>query len=179
MNSLEKIQKGMRVLQILSKIILVFAGVGVVLSSVAAILVATDVLNSGNNFLNFLSVTAEMSKEQLVGILTAAACSLLFGGVLTAFAYRYFAAELKEGTPFTNAGADRIKQLGIITIVLSVISMGIVDAIYENINLSAWNKFDDAGGITFGICLILLAMVIRYGAELEQQGKKEQGGKNF
>lgn len=172
MNSLEKIQKGMRVLQILSKIILVFVCVGVVLTSVAAILVATDVLNTENQFLIFLSVTAEISKEQLVGILTASDCSLLFGGVLTAFAYQYLTAELKEGTPFTNAGADRIKRLGIITIVLSVISMGIADTIYENINLSAWNRFDDAGGITFGICLILLAMVIRYGAELEQRGKK-------
>lgn len=172
MNNLEKIQKGMRVLQILSKIILVFDCVGVVLSSAAAILVATGVLNTGNQFLNFLSVSAEISKEQLVGILTAAVCSLLFGGVLTAFVCQYFTAELKEGTPFTNAGADRIKRLGIIMIVLSVISMNIVGGIYENINLSAWNKFDDAGGITFGICLILLAMVIRYGAELEQRGKQ-------
>lgn len=86
MNNLEKIQKGMRVLQILSKVILVFDCVGVVLSSAAAILVATGVLNTGNQFLNFLSVSAEISKEQLVGILTAVACFLLFGGVLTAFA---------------------------------------------------------------------------------------------
>lgn len=172
MNNLEKIQKGMRVLQILSKVILVFDCVGVVLSSAAAILVATGVLNTGNQFLNFLSVSAEISKEQLVGILTAAACSLLFGGVLTAFACQYFTAELKEGTPFTNAGADRIKRLGIIMIVLSVISTSIVGSIYENINLSAGNRFDDAGGITFGICLILIAMVVRYGTELEQQGKQ-------
>lgn len=172
MNNLEKIQKGMRVLQIFSKVILVLACVGIVLSSVAAILVATDVLNAENQFHNFLSVSTEISKEQLVGILTAAACSLLFGGVLTAFAYQYFTAELKEGTPFTNAGADRIKRLGIIMIVLSVISTSIVGSIYENINLSAGNRFDDAGGITCGICLILIAMVVRYGAELEQRGKQ-------
>lgn len=48
------------------------------------------------------SVTAEMSKEQIIGILTTSAVSLLFGGILTVFAYRYFTAELKEGTPFTN-----------------------------------------------------------------------------
>ena len=77
MSSLEKIQKGMRVFQILSKIVLVFAIVGVALTSIAAVLVAADI-------------------------------SLLFGSV----------------TP--------------------------------------------------GICLLLLAMVIRYGAELEQ---KTKGGK--
>ncbi|MCU6687680.1 hypothetical protein OCV99_14290 [Dorea acetigenes] len=51
-----------------------------------------------NQFLHFLSVTAEMSKAQMIGILTVAAVSVLFGGILTAFAYRYFTAELKEGT---------------------------------------------------------------------------------
>lgn len=171
MSNLEKIQKGMRVLQILSKIILIFAIVGVALASIGATLVASDVLSMENQFLHFLSVTAEMSKGQLVGTLTAAAASLLFGGILMAFAYRYFTEELKEGTPFTNAGADRIKQLGIMEIALSVISMWIIDGIYENIGLEQWNRFDDAGSITIGICLILLAMVIRYGAELEQKNK--------
>ncbi len=169
MSNLEKIQKGMRVLQILSKIILIFAIVGVALASIGAVLVATDVANMENQFLHFISVTAEISKGQLVGTLTAAAVSLLFGGILTAYAYRYFTAELKEGTPFTNAGADRIKRLGIMEIVLSVISMWIIDGIYEKIGLAEWNRFDDAGSITFGICLILIAMVVRYGAELEQK----------
>lgn len=168
MNNLEKIQKGMRVLQILSKIVLIFAIVGLALTSIGAALVASDVLNLENQFLHFLSVTAEMSKSQLVGTLTAAAVSLLFGGILTAFAYRYFTAELKEGTPFTNTGADRIKQLGIMEIILSVVSMCIIDGIYEKIGLTEWNRFDDAGSITFGVFLILLAMVVRYGAELER-----------
>ena len=148
---------------------MIVAIVGVALASIGATLVASDVLNMENQFLHFLSVTAEMSKGQLVGILTAAAISLLFGGILTAFVYRYFTAELKEGTPFTNAGADRIKQLGIMEIALSVISMWVIDGIYENISLSEWNRFDDAGSITLGICLILLSMVVRYGAELEQR----------
>ncbi len=127
MSNLEKIQKRNGVLQILSKIILIFAIVGVVSASIGATLVASDVLNMENQFLHFLSVTAEMSKGQLVGILTAAAISLLFGGILMALAYRYFTAELKEGTPFTNAGADRIKQIGIIEIVISIISMSVID----------------------------------------------------
>lgn len=143
MSSLEKIQKGMRVFQILSKIVLVFAVVGVVLTSIAAVLVAADI-------------------------------SLLLGGIITLFVYRYFTAELKEGTPFTSAGADRVKQLGIITIVLSVISVSVTDFIYERINLPSWNMFDDSGSVMLGICLLLLAMVIRYGAELEQKAK---GGK--
>jgi len=171
MCNLEKIQKGMRMLQILSKIILISAIVGIALTSIGAALVASDVLNTENQFLHFLSATAEISKGQLVGTLTAVAISLLFGGIITAFVYRYFTAELKEGTPFTNTGADRIKQIGIMEIVLSAISMYIIDGIFEKIGLQGWNRFDDTGGITFGIFLILLAMLIRYGAELEHKAR--------
>ena len=53
MSNLEKIQKVMRVLQILSKIILILAIVGLVMTSVGAILVASDVLNTENQFLHF------------------------------------------------------------------------------------------------------------------------------
>lgn len=169
MSNLEKIQKGMRVLQVLSKIILIFAIVGVVLTSIGVTLVATGVANMENQFLHFISATAGMSKGQIVGTLTAAAVSLLFGGIITALAYRYFTAELKEGTPFTNAGADRIKWLGIMQIVLSIISTQIVDVIYEKIGLAEWNRFDDASHIGIGIGLILLGMVVLYGAELEQK----------
>ncbi len=169
MSNLEKIQKGMRVLQILSKIVLIFAIVGTILASIGAILVVSDVLSMENQFLHFLSVTAKMSKGQIVGILTASALYLLFGVIITAFVYRYFKEELKEGTPFTNAGAGRIKQLGIMEILLSIISTWVIDGIYENIGLAEWNRFDDAGGITLGIFLILLSMVVRYGAELEQR----------
>lgn len=80
-------------------------------------------------------------------------------------------AELKEGTPFTNAGADRIKWLGIMVIVLPNISMWITDGIYERIRLAEWNRLEDAGSITFGIFLLLLAMVVRHGTELEQKSK--------
>ena len=65
-NYLEKIQKGMRAFQILFKIIMIFQYVGIALTSIAAMLVATDVLNNGNKFLNFVEVAAEINKEQIV-----------------------------------------------------------------------------------------------------------------
>ncbi len=167
MSNLDKIQKGMRVLQTLSKIILIFAIVGLAMTSVGAALLASDVLSPENRLLHFLLTAAEITRGQLIGTLLAAAASLLFGGIFTAFVYRYFTAELKEGTPFTNAGADRIKRLGIMQTVLAVVSAAITDGIYEKIDLSDWNRFDGAGSVTLGICLILIAAVVRYGAELE------------
>ena len=58
-------------------------------------------------------------------------------------------------------------------IAISIISMSVIDGIHENIGLAEWSRFDDAGGITLGICLILLSMVVRYGAELEQKNKRK------
>lgn len=169
MSNLDKIQKGMRVFQILTKIILILAIIGVALTSIGAALVASNVLSLENQFLHFLFAAPEITKGQLIGTLLAAATSLLLSGIFTVFVYRYFTAELKEGTPFTSAGADRIKQLGIMQIILAVVSAAITDGIYEKISLSDWNRFDDAGSITLGICLILIAMVVRYGAELEHR----------
>lgn len=174
MNNLEKIQKTMGVFQTLCKILSIFACVGVALTSIAVILVSTDVLNAENQFLHFLSATAEIRKGQLVGVLTAAACSLLVDGILAVFAYRYFTAELKEGTPFTNAGADRIKRLGIMTIILSIVSECISDGIYEIIDLAEWNRFDGTASIMLGICLLLIVAVVRYGAELEQKNQEKK-----
>ena len=51
----------------------------------------------------------------------------------------------------------------------AVVSAAITDGIYETINLSDWNQFDDTGGIALGIGLILMAMIVRYGAELEHR----------
>ena len=170
-NYLEKIQKGMRAFQILFKIIMIFQYVGIALTSIAAMLVATDVLNNGNKFLNFVEVAAEINKEQIVGSLVATAIYLLFLCILSTFTYRYFTHYLKECTPITNILAHKVKQLGNITIVISLISTWIIDIIYEMINISEGNRFDDAGGIVFGIFLILLSTVIRYGAELEQEKK--------
>ena len=169
MSNLEKIQKGMRVLKTLSKIILIFAIVGLALTSVGAILVASDEVNTENQFFHFLFAAAEITKGQLIGTLLAETTSLLLSGIFMAFVYRYFTAELKEETPFTNTGADRIKQLGIMQIVLALVSAAITDAIYDKINLSDWNRFDGVNSIVLGICLILIATVVRYGAELEHR----------
>ncbi len=169
MNHLDKIQKGMNVLQILSKILLIVAYMGAALTLAGGILVAAGVLNTENQFLHFISDIAGVTTDQLTGILIAAAVSMLSGGILATCAERYFAAEQKEGTPFTNAGADRVKRLGILTIIISLVSVCITEGIYEAIRLADWNKFDDAGGVLIGICLILLSAVFRYGAELEQK----------
>lgn len=175
MNSLEKVQKVMRVFKILAKIVMILSYVAAVLALVSGILLISGapdrVIGHFMEIGSFMEKTGG-NKTQIAGILFATAAASLLGGIMSTFACLYFAAEVKEGTPFTDAGADRVKRLGIIVIVLSVVSACITEVIYDWIGLSAWNQFDQTGGVTVGICLLLLAMVLRYGAELEQKSRE-------
>lgn len=169
MSNLEKIQKGMRGLLALSKIVLFMAIVGWAFTMIGAALVASGVVGMENWLGRFLETAAGITRKQLTGTLLASSVPFLFGGIFTAFLYHYFKEERKAGTPFTSTGAVRIKKLGMLQVGLTVLNLVITDGIYEEIGLLEWNRYDDAGGIVLGIFLILLSTVFRYGAELEQR----------
>ena len=169
MNNLEKIQKGIKILQIITKIILLLTTLSTTLTLVILVLVKTNVLSMENKLFVLLSITSLLTKKQFISILLATIVSLLFSNIFIAFVYHYCCKELKEETPFTNTGAKRIRQIGIIQIVLSLLSGAITDGIYEKIDLKDWNRFDNTDNIIFGICLILISFAIYYGAELENK----------
>lgn len=167
MSNLERIQKGMKVFQILSKIILITSFVGFVLTSISTTLIATNILNENNQFLHFISVTTTISKDQIIMTLIATAISLLVGSILTFNVYHYFTTELREGTPFTQTGAKRITQLGILFIITDILEAAFFATIEKYMSL--YTRFDNGSNISLGICLLLIAFIIRYGAELEQK----------
>lgn len=83
------------------------------------------------------------------------------------FATRYFRRELARGNPFTLSGAEKIKRLGIITVVA-----GIVQGIILRFMLS-----DFIGGfIVLGIMFIAMSVIFRYGAELREEKEKNPLG---
>lgn len=94
---------------------------------------------------------------------------LIFGAIEAICVCRYFKLELSEGTPFTETGAKSITKLGILFIVVDILSAAFSSAMEKFAFVS--EGIDNGGGIGIGICLILLAMVVRYGAELEQRGR--------
>lgn len=94
---------------------------------------------------------------------------LIFGAIEAICVCRYFKLELSEGTPFTETGAKSITKLGILFIVVDILSAAFSSAMEKFAFFS--EGIDNGGGIGIGICLILLAMVVRYGAELEQRGR--------
>lgn len=108
MNHLDKIQKGMNVLQILSKILLIVAYMGAALTLAGGILVAAGVLNTENQFLHFISDIAGVTTDQLTGILIAAAVSLLSGGILATCA-ELFCRGAKGGNAVYKCGSRQGK----------------------------------------------------------------------
>lgn len=167
MTTLDKIQKVMRVFKTLTKIAMILSYVAAGLMLVGAGQISLNSVGINIPLLDSFTDTTGVDVQQAKWIVIATGITVLVTAILLTLAYLYFAMEVKFGTPFTIVGAQIIKLLGICSIVLSLISMSVTDAIYERIGLSAWNNFDNAGGVTLGVCLILLSLILRYGAELE------------
>lgn len=169
MTNLEKIQKAMKVFQIIAKIVMVFSIVGAVFTLISGSIVLMADKVPFAEFLQKIFVEAgAISSRQELGIkLLCDSMVLIFGTIEVICVCRYFKLELSEGTPFTEAGAKSITKLGILFIVVDILSAAFSSAMEKFAFIS--ERIDNGGGIGIGICLILLAMVVRYGAELEQR----------
>lgn len=171
MNNLEKIQKAMKVFQIIAKIVMVFSIVGAVFTLVCgSVSLMADKLPFGELLQRLLIEANRTIDNRKIGIaLLCESVILIMGAIEAICVCRYFKLELSEGTPFTEAGAKSITKLGILFIVVEILSAAFSSAMEKFAFVS--ERMDNGGGIGIGICLILLAMVVRYGAELEQRGR--------
>lgn len=170
-NNLEKIQKTMKVFQTLTKIVLVFSFVAIAFTLVAgSVSLMADKLPFGELLQRLLIEADRTIDNREIGIaLLCESVVLIFGAIEAICVCRYFKLELSEGTPFTETGAKSITKLGILFIVVDILSAAFSSAMEKFAFFS--EGIDNGGGIGIGICLILLAMVVRYGAELEQRGR--------
>lgn len=172
MQSLTVIQKTFKVFKVLSK-------VAMILSFVWAGLTATGLLcgivwYSGGSVLGasretLLSLTMTGSLNQMMGVLLSDLVFALTDGALFLSAYRYFRQEQADGTPFTRSGAERIKRLGIRTIVLPLVAVILSAVFFELFGVSQAAMADrgNLSSLSMGIVLILASLVFRYGADLE------------
>lgn len=171
MNNLEIIQKTMKVFQIITKIVMIFSLVAATFTLISGSIVLRADRVPFAEFLQKMFVeTGAISSRQELGIkLLCDSVMLIFGAIEAICVCRYFKLELSEGTPFTEAGARSITKLGILFIVVDILSATFSSAMEKFSFVS--ERMDNGGGIISGLILILLAMVVRYGAELEQRGK--------
>ena len=173
MKSLQTIQKTFRVFQTLSKIAMVLSFVWAGLAALG--LLCGIVWNWGGNvfgvnqeLLHSLTVTGGLT--EMIGVLLVDFILALTDGILLVFALRYFKAEQADGTPFSHSGADLMKRLGILLIVLPAVAtilVGILHGIFDMVQIEAADV-GNGTSVMMGIMLILVSLILRYGAEMEE-----------
>lgn len=175
MKTLESIQKTYKVFETLAKIamILSFIWAGTILIGV----LGGIVWQSGGNIVGVpveyaLKLTQTGAVLQMIGVLLGDFVSALTEGLLFLFAHRYFKQELADGTPFTMAGAEQVKSLGIKTIVMPLVAIIISAVIYECFGVTHPGNWDNGTAVVLGIALILFSLILRHGAELREANRK-------
>ena len=85
-------------------------------------------------------------------------------------AWKYFSAEQADGTPFSHSGADLMKRLGILLIVLPAVAtilVGVLHGIFDMVQIEAADV-GNGTSVMMGIMLILVSLILCYGAEMEE-----------
>ena len=172
MNSLQTIQKTCKVFQILTKIamILCFVGSGLLLLGlICGIVISSTGAVIAGNMETLYRLTSSASFFEMVGSLLAEFVLTLTDALLFFHAWKYFSAEQADGTPFSHRGADLMKRLGIMLIALPAVATILVGVLHKIFDLTQIEAADVGNGtnVMMGIMLILVSVILRYGADLE------------
>ena len=134
MKSLQTIQKTCKVFQTLTKIamILCFVGSGLLLLGLICgiVITSTGAVASGG-VETLYKLTSSASFFGMVGTLLAEFVLTLTDALLFFHAWKYFAAEQADGTPFSHRGAELMKRLGILLIVLPAVAAILVNGMRQ------------------------------------------------
>lgn len=175
MEQLNRIQKTFHVFEILTKIAYIFSIVGAIFCAVGA-LCAFSWYSGGQVFSLFgepitIFSSSDRALNEVLAVLLADFVMITAEAILLSFAHRYLKAEQADGTPFTEAGADMLKKLGIRCIWLPIVAMVVASVI--GVSFGAENIGSDSNlpSLATGIVLILTSMIFRYGASLETKCK--------
>lgn len=176
MKSLVTVQKIFRVFQIITKVAMILSFVWAGFAAVGLLLTATCHNSSMIMDRIMESIPGDElagSYYQVIGVLLADLVLAITDAVLFLMAYRYFTQEQADGTPFTYAGAEQIRKLGIRTIVYPLVAIVLAATFYAVFGVSE-SEMSDLGNLTSvitGVVMILVSFVFRYGAELEEHAK--------
>lgn len=170
MNSLDKIQKIIKVFRILAKIAMIFAYVA------TGLLLITAILFANNSTYQLMASSApeafaDVDRNQTVAELLCDFVVCLTDALLLTFGQLYMKHELEDGTPFTTRGANEIRGLGIRIIILPLVAIAIISALCATFNTTLPDTLSNELSVSFGIVLIIISIIFRYGAELESKVK--------
>ena len=174
MEPLQKIQKTFHVFEILTKIAYMFSIVGAIICAVGA-LCAFSWYSGGQVFSLFGEPVTIFSTgrgmNEVLATLLADFVMIASEAILLSFANRYLKAEQAAGTPFTEAGAEMLKKLGIRCIWLPIVAITVAYVIGVSFGVEDVGDYSNLPSVATGIVLILASMIFRYGAALEAKCK--------
>lgn len=176
MESLETIQKTCKVFQALTKVamVLCFVGAGLLLLGlICGIVISSTGAVIAGNVETVYKLTSSSSFLEMVGTLLAEFVLVLTDALLFFHAWKYFSTEQADGTPFTETGAIMVRKLGIKLIVMPIVAAVIAATIYASFGIDAAAP-DNGASVVMGIALILVSLILSYGAELEQKNKGQE-----
>ena len=180
MKTLQTIQTLSKVGKILSKIVFVCCIVGFCFCVVGIVGVAlgTPTLKLGGVTIDSLLQNEEgKTVGTLYAYMAAGAIVCIGEGVLAKFAEKYFHRELEDGTPFTLDGAKDLLQLGVLSICLPVGAQAAAQIVYKILAKMMEGveppDLEAAGSIAVGVLILILSLVCRYGAELNENKNTE------
>ena len=166
--TLAKIGKG------ISTIIFIFSIIGTVaaLIAVSALAGLKDIQLDGKTVVSMVEATGT-NFVTLIFTSATAIFSCIGSAIVAKFAMIYFANELEYGTPFTYDGAKELLRLGILAIAVPAV-ISIVSAIAFIITKLFWPPLAEMENsspisIVIGIMLIVMSIVFKHGAELEEK----------
>lgn len=176
-SSLKTIQVLAKIGRILSKIAWIFSIVGAVgcLIGIASLAVGVEeIARIGNmSIRGIVETNAGMSLGALYANMIAGMLVCVGELIVARFAEKYFIHELAAGTPFTAAGADEMKKLGILTICVPLGAYVAANIVYGIMSLCLDNvgelNLENATSVGLGVTFLILSAVFRYGAELKGQ----------
>ncbi len=174
--------KSLKTVQTISKVVSIFVKIGFICTIIGAVgsliggialtmapylredIVALIISESGVDNLRQFGIALQAGSVYLVGV-----------AITMGFTCDYFKKELADGTPFTHSGAEKLKKVGIINLVVPFATYCISAGINAMANISE-SIFSNQYAVLSGVLMILLSFVFHYGADLiERKNEKTDG----
>lgn len=180
MKSLQTIQKLFKVGNIITKIVYVCCIVGIIgcIIGIAGIGVVdgVDLQYDGSLVTMLIEKEAGITIAELYAVMGIAIFALICELYVTRKGLKYYKCEFEAGTPFDMDCAAQLKKIGILKIALSLavaVVSAIVRAIFELQSMKFNFDISDQGSsVTWGIGLLVLALICKYGAEILEEKKQ-------
>jgi len=169
-----KISNISKTMALIFKIAGIITGIASVLAVCAICILVFSNGEMKQSFLDAFKVTA--NNGTVIGITSGSLLVMFFFmllntslmTIITVFVYDIFCTIGKSFTPFTMSIANRIKQIAMISIVLGLVG-GFSDALVDYYTIGELTWRIDFAGLLSGMVILCLALVFRYGCDLQRQ----------